>query len=159
MNHEVTPSQLLVETISPFKNKLLGLVEHKQRLKLHNELHTGAIELLETPTQVSHLVLLSGSDQHDHERSLIAHLCERYGVTPPTLYSNHFSSMLGTFRVKWERHTEYSTNTFFHHAPFEKPFAEPAINHVPGEWLSKLPGEIVAATHIALDSRERPQRS
>ena len=159
MNREITPSQSLTDAIGPFKNKLLGLAEHEQRFKLHYDLHAGAVESLEAPAQISHLVLLCDNDQAGHERSLIAQLCERYDVAPPTLHSNHFSAMLGAYRINWERHTEYSTYTFFHSTPFEIPFAEPAINHVPHEWLATLPGEVIAATHIALEDRERPNRN
>ncbi len=159
MNGEITPPQSLAAAPSPLRKKLLGLAEHEQRLKLHNELHTGSVELLVAPVQISQLVLLCSSDQADHERSLIAQLCERYGVTPPTLYTSHFSAMLGAYRLRWERHTEYSTYTFFHCAPFETPFAEPAISQVPPEWLETLPGEVIVATHVAIDSKERPQRS
>ena len=158
MNSENTASPSLSEAAAPFKKKLLGLAEHEQRFKLHNELHAGAVELLDAPTQISHLVLLSGNDQAEKERSCIAQLCERYGVTPPTLHNNHFSATLGMYQINWERHTEYSTYTFFQSAPFETPFAEPAINHVPKEWLATLPGEIIVATHIAFDASERPQR-
>ncbi len=159
MNRETPSSQPLAEAPGPLKNKLLGLAEHEQRFKLHNELHAGSIELLEASTQISHLVLLSDNDQSSNERQLIAQLCDRYGVSPPAVHSTHFSAMFGVYRIIWERHTEYSTYTFFHSAPFETPFVEPAINYVPQEWLATLPGEIIVATHIALDDRERPQRS
>jgi len=158
MNNETTTSQSLAEAAAPLKNKLLGVAEHSQRFKLHNELHAGAVELLDAPTQISHLVVLCDNDLAGLERSLIAQLCERYGVTPPTLHGDHFSAVLGSFRITWERHTEYSTYTFFHTAPFETPFAEPAIHYVPKEWLETLPGEIIVATHIAFDTSERPQR-
>ena len=159
MNHETTQSQHLARAAGPLRKNLLGLPEHEQRFKLHNELHVGAVERLEAPAQISHLVLLCDNDQADRERSLIAQLCERYGVAPPTLHSGHFDATLGVYQIKWERHTEYSTYTFFHRAPFETPFAEPAIEHVPKEWLATLPGEIIAATHIAFEDRERPRRS
>ncbi len=158
MNREITAPQSLAEAANPLRKKLLGIAEHEQRLKLHNELHSGSVELLAAPVQISQLVLLCGSDQADHERRLIAQLCERYGVTPPTLHSNHFSAMLGVYRMRWERHTEYSTYTFFHDAPFDTPFVEPAISHVPQEWIETLPGEVIVATHIAIESKERPQR-
>jgi len=151
MSRERNSSQSLTGLNGRLKNKLLGLDEHEQRLKLHNELHTGAIDLLEAPTKVSHIVLLCDNDQADHERSLITQLCERYDVAPPTLHTNHFSAILGVFRINWERHTEYSTYTFFYCAPFDAPFTEAAISYVPKEWLETLPGEIIAATHIALD--------
>ncbi len=159
MNREITQTQSLAEATGPLKNKLLGLTEHEKRLKLHNELHAGAVELLEAQTQISQLVLLCDNDQASYERSLIAQLCEHYDVTPPTLHSNHFKTMLGAFSFVWERHTEYSSYNFFHNAPFEVPFAEPAINYVPKEWLAKLPGEVISATHIALENKKRPQRS
>lgn len=158
MNDEITVSQSLAEAAAPLKKQLLGLDEHEQRFKLHNELHAGAVELLEAPTQISHLVLLCDNDLVGRERSCIAQLCERYGVTPPTLHNNHFSATLGMYRMTWERHTEYSTYTFFQSAPFEIPFAEPAINHVPKEWLETLPGEIIVATHVAFEASDRPQR-
>ncbi len=158
MNGESSVSQSLADAAAPLKKKLLGLAEHNQRYKLHNELHAGAVELLEAPTQISHLVLLCDNDLSGLERGCIAQLCERYGVAPPTLHNNHFSATFGMYRMTWERHTEYSTYTFFHSAPFETPFAEPAINHVPKEWLETLPGEIIVATHIAFDSNERPRR-
>ncbi|MBN4073825.1 DUF3422 domain-containing protein [bacterium AH-315-E07] len=159
MNRDITPAQSLAEANSLLKKTLVGLPEHEQRFKLHSELHTGAVDSLNAPTQLSHLALLCGNDQVENERRLIAQLCEHYGVTPPTQHSNHFNAMLGVCRVNWERHTEYSTYTFSYSAPFETPFAEPAINYIPKEWLATLPGEIIAATHIALEDRERPQRS
>ncbi|MBL1433354.1 MAG: DUF3422 family protein, partial [Gammaproteobacteria bacterium] len=149
MNRDITPAQSLAEANNLLKKTLVGLPEHEQRFKLHNELHTGAVDSLDAPTQMSHLALLCGSDQVENERRLIAQLCEHYGVTPPTQHSNHFNAMLGVCRVNWERHTEYSTYTFSYSAPFETPFAEPAINYIPKEWLATLPGEIIAATHIA----------
>jgi uncharacterized membrane-anchored protein len=157
MNREIVPTQPLAEAAGPLKKKLLGLAEHEQRLKLHNELHVGAVELLEAPMQISQLVLLCNNDQAPLERRLIAQLCDRHDVTPPTLNCNHFTAMLGNYRIRWERHTDYSTYTFFHSAPFEIPFAAPAIDHVPKEWLATLPGEIISATHLALCDRELPQ--
>ena len=151
--------EILVTAEGPLKKKLLGIKEYGLRYKLHNELHVGACQQISAPTQISHLVVVCGNDQAEHERKLIAQLCERYGVTPPTLHANYFSSVLGVFRLNWERHTEYSTYTFFHTGPFETPFAEPAIRHVPEEWIKQLPGEVIVATHIALESKERPQRT
>lgn len=158
MNLKIIPPESLVEATSSLKKQVLGLPEHEQRLKLHNELHAGAVELLEAPVQISHLVLFCDNEQADIERSLIAQLCERYDVTPPTLHSNHFSSMMGAYRLNWERHTGYSTYTFFHSAPFATPFTGYAIDHVPDEWLAALPGEIIVATHVAMESKDHPKR-
>jgi len=159
MSQDMTPPRSEADTSSPLKNKLIGLAEHDQRFKLHNELHTSSIDLIEMPTHASHLVLLSDNNQADLERSLITQLCKRYDVAPPTLNCSQFSAMLGPLRICWERHTEYSTYAFFHQAPFETPFANQAIDYVPKEWLASLPGEIIAATHIAVEDRLNPKRS
>ncbi|MFC1748106.1 DUF3422 family protein [Pseudomonadota bacterium] len=162
MSRNSIPSQPSVEaakSVGNDKKTPLGFTEHHQRFKLHNELHVGAAELLEAPTQLSFLVLVSSGEQADLERALITELCERHGALPPTEQSNHFSAVLGTYQISWERHTEYSTYTFFHSGPFDTPFAEPAINHVPKEWLASLPGELIAATHVAFDEKGRPQRN
>ncbi len=139
--------------------RLLGIAEHNQRYKLHNELHVGASQKLSAPMQISQLVLLSGRDQAEKERELISQLCERHGATSPTESDTYFSADLGVYRFVWERHTEYSAYVFYHSAPFDVPFAESAITHVPKDWLAQLPGEVIAATHVALESKEHPRRN
>jgi uncharacterized membrane-anchored protein len=153
------PDELRARADQPLRKKLLGLAEHQQRLKLNGELNAGRVDLLRAPTQVSHLALMCGSDQVDAQRGLIAQLCERYGVTPPTLHATHFNADFGSFRINWEHHTEYSSYTFTRNAAFEAPFMDSAIRHVPEEWLASLPGEVIAATHIALEGKERPRRT
>ncbi|MDO9312273.1 MAG: DUF3422 domain-containing protein, partial [Nitrosomonas sp.] len=54
---------------------------------------------------------------------------------------------------------EYSTYTIYRAKPFVTPFEQPAIEFVPQEWWIRLPGELLVATHIALEDRSRPKRS
>ncbi len=143
---------------APLNNTLFGIAEHDKRLKLHNELNAGAYEVLTAPVQISHLVLISDSNNCTLERQRVAQLCERYGVAPPTSHQTQFSADLGMFRLRWERHTEYTTYTFYHSAPFATPFEDPAVAHMPKEWLASLPGEVLAATHIALDEQSQAPR-
>ncbi len=152
------PSETLAQADQPLEKKLLGILEHDQRLKLHNELHVGTRETLSAPTQLSHLVLICNSNLADEERRLLAQLCQRYDVTPPSMQSTHFSADMGSFRFKWERHTEYSTYTVYQSTPFDQPFAETAINHLPKEWLESLPGKLMVAVNVAIESKDRPRR-
>lgn len=138
---------------------LLGIPEYQERQNLHAELNADVYELVSIPAQLSHLVLLSDRQWVDHERQLIVQLCHRYGIMPPNGHFDQFSAELDDFRLRWERHTEYSTYTVYCKGPFDVPFAKPAITHVPREWLASLPGEALVATHIALDDRSRPSRS
>lgn len=141
------------------KDRLLSIPEYSARLELHTELNAVAYELLAPPVQLSHLVLMSERHWVDQERTLMSELCDRYGISPPNMYENDFSADFGEFRLRWERHTEYSTYTIYRAKLFEIPFEHPAIEYVPQEWLARLPGELLVATHIALEDRSRPKRS
>lgn len=139
--------------------ELFGLSEYRQRQMLYAELNTVAYELLTAPAQLSHLVLISDRQWVDKERKLVGDLCKYYGVDSPSDHSNDYSIDLGALRLRWERHTEYSTYTFYCEGSFEIPFEETAVKLVPRDWLVNLPGEILTAIHIALDDRSRPKRS
>ena len=141
------------------KEKLLNIPDYAERQELHAELNTVAYELLAPPFELSHLVLLSERNHVDQERQLVGELCARYGVTRPNAHENDFSADCGDFRLRWERHTEYSTYTIYRAKPFEIPFAHPPVTYVPQDWLARLPGELLVAVHIALEDRARPKRS
>lgn len=159
MDSPTTLSSLTTEPQNLLREKLLAIPEYSQRQELHNELNSVAYELLAPPVQLSHLVLMSERHWIDQERKLIGELCDRYGITPPNPHENDFSADFGEFRLRWERHTEYSTYTVYRAKPFVTPFEQPAIEFVPQEWWIRLPGELLVATHIALDDRSRPKRS
>jgi len=159
MNTGTTKSPSAVVAPEPLRSKVAGVTEYSTRFKLHNELHVGPAELLTAPAQASHLALLSDNESMHEELRLIAQLCDRYSVSPPVADASHFSAQFGSFRMKWERHSEFSMYTFFTTFAFEKPFAELAINHVPKEWLESLPGQVIAATHLTIDHKKRPQRT
>ena len=152
-------SQILDKTKESLGKELFGLSEYRQRQVLYAELNTVAYELLAAPAQLSHLVLISDRQWVDKERKLVGDLCKHYDVNLPNDHSNDYSIDLGELRFRWERHTEYSTYTFYCEGPFDKPFEETAVQLVPSEWLASLPGEILIATHISLDDRSRPKRS
>ncbi len=146
-------------TYDLLKRELLGLEEYSERQTLHNELNADVYELISIPLQLSHLVLLSDRQGAERERNLVIQLCERFGVKILNGAFDQLSVELGDFRLRWERHTEYSSYTFYSAGAFDVPFSKPAIAQVPEEWLAKLPGEVLVATHIALEDRRRPSRS
>lgn len=133
-----------------------GVAQHPLRVALTNEVHARPYEQLSAPAQASYLALVSDDSAVATERAAIAALCERFGAHPPAPESTHFSTDLGVFRLKWERHTEFSAYTFIHEGPFEKPFAAPPIERVPGEWVGGLPGELMVAAHVAVRERDCP---
>ncbi len=135
------------------------LPDHPQRTLLNNEVHARPYERLTAPVRASYLALLTGIETAEQEREHIKALCARNGVNPPATGANHFSNDLGIFRLRWERHTEFSTYTFLHAAPYEAPFDDAPIKRVPTDWLGNLPGEVLTAVHVALEPSTRPVRS
>ncbi len=136
-----------------------GLIDHPQRTLLNNEVHARPYEQLTAPVRASYLALLTGIETADEEREHIKALCSRNGVNPPASGANHYSNDLGIFRLRWERHTEFSTYTFIHAAPFEAPFDDAPIKRVPKDWLDGLPGNVLTAVHVAVEPTSKPVRS
>ena len=137
----------------------VGIANHPLRSQLSNEVHARPYEQITAPVQVSHLAVLSDEALLPEECKMVGALCERFGVAPPSASARHYSIDMGMFRLKWERHSEFSAYTFFHSAAFEKPFQETAISRVPGEWLAQLPGQILTATHMALAPSDYPRQT
>jgi uncharacterized membrane-anchored protein len=134
-------------------------VDHPLRSALIEEVHARPFAALEPPVQASHLALVSGEFGAAADSAHLVRLCQRYGISPPTEESKHFTCDFGTFRLKWERHGEFCTYTFFCHNPSEQPFSIPAILTVPRDWLDALPGERLVAVHVVVEPRNRPPPS
>ena len=139
--------------ISPDLLTVLGLREHPLRDELDQEFHARPFERLETPCLVSHLALLSGAGAEAVERdhAHVARLCVHYGVAPPAPGAVHLSVDCGLFRLKWERHSEFSAYTFIRSVVAgEGWFAAPPIELPPCDWRAGLAGELLVAAHLAL---------
>lgn len=129
--------------------------EHPQRRRLHDEVHARPYELLQAPVRASHLALRVGEGAGAAGREHLDALCARLGVTPPEEDATYFSQDFGPFRLRWERHTEFYTYTVLRTDPFDDPFAETALELLPGDWLEALPGELLVAAHLGLEARDR----
>lgn len=136
----------------------LGLTVHPRRDELDQEFHARPFERLKIPSLISHLALLSGPGHEaiDRDRAQIAGLCDYYGVAPPAPGAIHLSVDCGLFRLKWERHSEFSAYTFIAPAESAEPFADPPIQQLPPNWLAGLAGELLVATHLDLRREPNP---
>jgi uncharacterized membrane-anchored protein len=125
--------------------------DHPQRYVLANEVHARPYDLLEVPERVSFLAVLSA--ERAAERAHLVRLCERGGVHPPPPAASHFVAEFGAYRVKYERHTEFSGYTFFLRGRSRDHFAETAIAAAPADWVASIPGETLVAAHAELVPR------
>lgn len=141
-----------------------GLRDHPLRLVLNNEVHTRPSERLVAPVRASLLAMLSGEGSGENDRHHLEKLCDWAGVPRPPEGATHYSASFGSFQLKWERHTEFSSWTVFRPAPptghvLVDPFLDPAIKALPDEWLEDLPGERMVAIHVAVLSPDGPEPS
>jgi uncharacterized membrane-anchored protein len=121
--------------------------DHPERFVLAEEVHARPPEAVEAPARITYLAVLVDADDRERELAHVASLCERYAVAPPGPGATHFTGRLGTLKLKWEKHGEFSSYTFFQKGVSEPPFAEPASQALPPNWLGALPGRTVVAAH------------
>lgn len=124
--------------------------DHSQRFELADEVHARPPEALSGPTKLTFLACFSDRSQRQAEWQAVSALAERFGVRPPDQNANHYSTDLGPFRLKWERHTEFSRYKFITAEDGEEPFETSALKIVPEDWLAALPGELMVAAHVVI---------
>jgi len=123
---------------------------HPMRLELSEEVHARPPLPLAGPCRVSCLALLSPPSSRADEWRGLTELAARYGVSLPEAPGGHCSADFGAFRLKWERHTEFSRYVFVVDGAGSEPFAQPAISRVPSDWVAGLPGQMIFASHCEI---------
>jgi len=136
--------------------RILAFREHGMRRTLAGEVHARPYEQLSAPVRASHLAILHEGLSAADERAFITELFAIHGAEPPGEGATHFSRDLGALRLKWERHSEFSTYTFLRFDAYAHPFAQNALELVPQDWLERLPGSLISALHVAVEKVGRP---
>lgn len=136
---------------APIPERNWALNEHPGRRALAGEVHARPYEQLAAPVRASHVAILHHGLTATDERAFLTELLAAHGVEPPGENAAHLSRDLGALRLKWERHSEFSTYTFLRFDPFDHPFAAPALELAPTDWLERMPGAVIAALHVAVD--------
>jgi uncharacterized membrane-anchored protein len=143
----------------------LPFPNHPLRSALTQELHVRTFEPVGAPTRVVHLAYLSGARGSGANVAHLLRLLEHFGVPAPAPeeVGQYFFVDLGEMRLRWERHTEFVTYSLSRGMTLEQaaadPFVEEPLSALPPAWLAALPGEVVTAVVLALESRPQPERS
>ncbi|PLX89397.1 MAG: DUF3422 domain-containing protein [Desulfuromonas sp.] len=131
----------------------ISCTSHPLRQTLYNELHTRPFHAISAPRQISYLSIAARHQDQDRALELLRQLCSRYQRPQPDSKTTGFRENFGDFTLEWDRHGEFYSLTISHPVATDAdPFAVPAIERLPGDWLAELPGEVVAAFHIAVTS-------
>lgn len=121
---------------------------HPQRDALLAEAHARPFTPLVGPALVTRIATLAGQDGEARDREHMTALCRRLGQSEPGPGARWCALDAGMWRLRWERHTELSTWTFFRTPTGTTPFAETAMDLAPEDWLAQIPGEVLVATRL-----------
>lgn len=129
------------------------IAQHPQRVTLHNEVHARPPEPASAPLAVSHVVMTCDATQSQDSRDHLARLLRDHHLPLADAGSTHLRMDIGAFRIRWELHTEFVTWSFTRQldnfsATGSPPQLPSARDVVPQEWLSKLPGQCLAAVDL-----------
>jgi uncharacterized membrane-anchored protein len=130
---------------------------HPDRDRLLAEAHARPFTALRTPMLATRIATLSGQDGATSDRAHMIALCRSLGRAEPGPDSRWCALDAGTWRLRWERHTEFSTWTFFRTPNGENLMLEAAIDAAPNDWMDSLPGEVLVATNLVIVSKDSPQ--
>ncbi|HIJ64048.1 MAG TPA: DUF3422 domain-containing protein [Rhodospirillaceae bacterium] len=139
----------------PAADPSFPLAEHPLRRRLADEVHARPYQPLRAPVRVSHLAVSSGEQAEGGELAHLEALCGQAGIAPPPAGAIHFTGDFAGFRLRWERHTEFSSYSFHRPEGFADAFAATALGAVPASWLAGIPGQVLAAVHLAVDGTRR----
>ena len=138
------------------------LPSHPLREALHNEVHARPYERLTAPLVLSHVAMFGPQAGAAYEH--MVELLRKRHLPLPADDANHHSADLGGVHLRWEKHTEFHTCTFWKpltdaasasesaahvfDRAFERVFDHSAIAELPPEWLAALPGEWLVGLHM-----------
>ncbi|NBC46776.1 MAG: DUF3422 family protein [Gammaproteobacteria bacterium] len=132
---------------------------HPLRETVTAELHARTFDPMSSPVRVAHLAYLCGERGSGRQQQYLARLLSHFGLQKPEDVGQQFATQLRGLWLRWERHTEFVTYTFSRPGPFSEPFADSLLDELPQVWLRNLPGQVVTAVQLALESAEMPERS
>jgi uncharacterized membrane-anchored protein len=131
----------------------MTMIDHPQRLALHNEVHARPPEPMQAPQVISRVVMWVDRVSAQASRAHLAQLLNDHHLSAPDAHTNHVRMDLGAFRLRWELHTEFVSWTFMRPVAsdvFAQGAPMTAIQAVPQHWLSQLPGDCLTRLHVWL---------
>ena len=125
------------------------------RQTLHNEVHARPTARVRLPALITYVALLNTDITREQECAHLQRLPGHADLGPDRLQGNFLRLRCDGYTVKWERHTEFTRYSIVQplpaHAGWGSSLPELASHVATGtEWLRGLPGQTVAAIHLAM---------
>lgn len=129
---------------------------HPLRETLHHEVHARPYERMNAPLLLSHIALVGNAG--DAERQHVAELLRSRQLAVPADGASHLSADIGGIRLRWEKHGEFHTCTFWRQlAEVPEGFAPLPMDDVPADWRAGLPGEWLVGLHVLVKPAITPR--
>jgi uncharacterized membrane-anchored protein len=129
---------------------------HPLRENLHHEVHARPYERMNAPLLLSHVALVgnAGSAEREH----VAALLQSRQLVVPAEGASHLSADIGGLRLRWEKHGEFHTCTFWKQlTEIPEGFDRMPIEDVSVQWRSGLPGEWLVGLHVLVKPEITPR--
>jgi uncharacterized membrane-anchored protein len=128
------------------------LREHDLRRRLADEAHARPFQPSDAPCRVTHLAMVQSQSDQKLIHSHLGELCGLFDVRLPPMDATHYSADFGDFKVRWERHTEFSSYTITAPGASGEPFSKTALDAAPAEWIANMPGRLMVGTHLEMQT-------
>lgn len=129
---------------------------HPLRETLHHEVHARPYERMNAPLLLSHIAMVGNAGAAEREH--VAKLLESRQLAVPADGASHLSADIGGLRLRWEKHGEFHTCTFWKQlAEVPEGFDRLPIDDVPAEWRQGLPGEWLVGLHVLVKPAVTPR--
>ena len=119
-----------------------------QRRPLHDEIHARPPAKLSTPERIAHVALRIPPAERAAEEEALAALASQHGLRAPEFGSGYLWMDCGEFRLKWERHTEFTGITVFRALGPADSTDLRALDAVPAVWRASLPGTTIVYAEV-----------
>jgi uncharacterized membrane-anchored protein len=129
-----------------------------ERDALLAEAHARPYTPLAAPALVDRIASVSGEGGAGDDRAHMAALCRKLGQPEPGPDAKWCVLDAGTWRLRWERHTEFSTWTFFRPVARSALFTARALDLAPQDWLAGFPGEVLVAVRLEVRPAQDRER-
>ncbi|MBI1194476.1 MAG: DUF3422 family protein [Gammaproteobacteria bacterium] len=127
--------------------------DHGFRRAINDELHSHPYEPMTPPERVALFVMRVTPEERQAEKAHLDALAARFGDAVPETNGNRVRYDFGLFRLKVERHLEFTRYKFVWRLEARlpsRPFEDSIHSRLPAEWLANLPGRVLNALNIVL---------
>jgi len=123
----------------------LPLANHPLRLNLNAEAHARPPAPIGSPSRLSFLALYCSPGEQHAIWERVVELAQLLDAPPPPPGAHHYFANFRLFHLAWEQHTEFARFLFWLDGAGNSDYSDTAIEAVPRQWLSRLPGTVITA--------------